>query len=106
MQKLMYVLRLGLLTGLCLAIHSPAPATPCASRPAREVPVVAATPSLEHRLLTPPSPRYRAARLHRQANPAAGFGRDYFRSHGLSSQRKLDSFRMRAQRWWEHYRPL
>ncbi len=107
MQKLMYVLRLGLVTGLCLAIQPPASANPYgASLPAREVPVVATISNLEHRLLTPPSPRYRSARLRRKANPAAGFGRDYFRAHGLSSQRKPDSFGMRAQRWWARYRPL
>ncbi|RSK43102.1 hypothetical protein [Hymenobacter rigui] len=59
----------------------------------------------ETRLRTPPSLRHRTARLRRDANPAAGTGRDYFRPHRLPSQRKTDSFSVRAQRWWANHRP-
>lgn len=102
MQKLMYALRLGLLTSLCLVVQHAVPGGAHVRTLTPEVPEVAAATGLR----PPPALRHRTARLRRDANPAAGTGRDYFRPRRLPSQRKPDSFSERAQRWWASHRPL
>jgi hypothetical protein len=102
MQKLMYVLRLSLLTGLCLMAQHGLPGRAHAhGLPRAEVPQVAAT---SRSIL--PALRRRTTRLRRNANPAAGTGRDYFRPRRLPSQRKPDSFSVRARYWWASHRLL
>lgn len=101
MQKLMYALRLGLLTGLCLAGQPAVPVQAHAHAPTHEVPELTAASGLR----TPPALRRRGVRLRRSANPAAGTGREYFRARRLPSQRKPDSFGTNARRWWTNHRP-
>ncbi|WP_426492738.1 hypothetical protein [Hymenobacter sp. 102] len=101
MQQLMYVLRLGLLTGLCLVGECAVPGRAQACTPLRpEVPESATGGTM------PPASRRRHGRLRRAANPAAGTGRDYFRPRRLPSQRRPDSFGSRARSWWASHRPL
>lgn len=98
MKTLVLFSRLALMTSLLVVSRcvSPGPAHG-AGIPAPDVPEATLRPATA---LTPPFKRYKKRnRVKRPANPAPGFGREYFRPRRTPSQRKPDSLPGRAQQW-------